>query len=208
MGYYRVDYEGGLLNAPVKGDVDRRLSAAERLDFMGNAEALADAGKLPEGEALGLAGIFHADPAWQVVEGAMALAGAPREHLVPENLEANYQRFVLKNFQARARELGWIEKAGESDDVRLLRPHLLRMVATLGDDQTLAKQARELTDKWFSDPRAIQPDMLGSVLDTAAYYGDKNLLERFLAQYKKTQDRQERQRILQRDGLLPGSGRD
>ena len=37
--------------------------------------------------------------------------------------------------------------------------------------------------------------MTGAVLGTAAYYGDKALFDRFLVEYKKTKDRQERQRI-------------
>ena len=49
VGYYRVDYKGGLLAALTSGDVGKRLSATERADLMGNASALASAGKLPTG---------------------------------------------------------------------------------------------------------------------------------------------------------------
>jgi alanyl aminopeptidase len=195
VGYYRVNYEGGLLAALTSGDVDHRLSAAERVDFMGNAEALASGGELPAGDALNLAQTFHNDPSPQVVQSALGIALTPREHLVPENLLPNYQRFLLKNFQARAHELGWFEKPGESDDVRLLRPTLLRAVATYGGDRELAQQARQLTDQWFEDHKAIKPDVTAAVLSTAAYYGDKALFDRFLAEFKKTQDRQVRQRI-------------
>jgi alanyl aminopeptidase len=70
------------------------------------------------------------------------------------------------------------------------------MVSTYGGDRELAQQAEQLTNKWFEDHRAISPDLTGSVLATAAYYGDKALFERFLAEHTKTQDRQVRQRIL------------
>jgi alanyl aminopeptidase len=39
-------------------------------------------------------------------------------------------------------------------------------------------------------------------LSTAAYYGDKSLFDRFLTEFKKTQDRQERQRIQQAMGAF------
>jgi alanyl aminopeptidase len=200
VGYYRVNYEGGLLAALTSGDVDRRLSAAERVDFMGNAEALASGGELPAGDALHLVETFHNDPSPQVLQSALGIALAPREQLVPEDLLPNYQRFLLKNFRERAHELGWVEKPGESDDVRLLRPPLLRAVATYGGDQELAQQAQQLTDKWFEDHKAIKADVTTAILSTAAYYGDKALFDRFLAEFKKTQDRQERQRIQQAMG--------
>ena len=76
------------------------------------------------------------------------------------------------------------------------RPELLPAVATDGGDEELAKQARELTEKWFTDHAAIAPNMVAATLGTAAYYGDKSLFDRFLAQLGKTSDRQERGRIL------------
>jgi alanyl aminopeptidase len=196
VGYYRVDYEDGLLGSLTEGSVDQRLSAAERVDFMGNAESLTSGGELPAADALKLAEKFHGDPERQVAQSAVSIALAPRDYLVPESLMANYQRFLLRNFQARARELGWVAKPDEPDDVHLLRPTLVRSIATVGGDEELAAQAKELTGKWFENHKAIEPDMTAAVLGTAAYYGDKALFDRFLAEYKKARDRQEKQRIM------------
>ncbi len=196
VGYYRVEYKDGLLASLTQGNVVQRLSAPERVDFMGNAQSLAEAGKLPAADALALVNVFHSDPERNVVQSALDLALEPRASLVPETLMPNYQRFLLKNFQARAHELGWTPKPGESDEIRLLRPGLLRAVASWGGDQTLAREAQELTGKWFADHSAIDPNMTGAVLSTAAYYGDKKLYDRFVAEYKKTKDRQVQRRIL------------
>jgi alanyl aminopeptidase len=195
VGYYHVDYRNGLLPALAKGDVEHRLEAAERVDFMGNAAALSSGGKLQAGEALGLVETFHNDPERYVVESALDLALAPELHLVPPDLDANYQRFLLKNFQARAHEIGWTPKPGEPDNVRLLRPYLLNTVATSGGDRELARQARDLTEAWFKSHAAIDLNITSAVLRTAAYYGDKALLEKFLDSLQTTNDRQERQRI-------------
>jgi alanyl aminopeptidase len=196
VGYYRVDYERGLLSELTKGDVTRRLSAAERVDFIGNARSLAGAGKLPAAEALQLVEVFHSDPERYVVEGALDLALQPRLHLVPDNLKPNYRRFLGKNFGARAHELGWIPKPGEPDNIRLLRPRLVPAVATYAGDEELAEQGRALAEKWLRDRSSVDPNMVNAVLETAAYYGDKSLFEEFLAHYKKATDRQERQRLL------------
>ena len=195
-GYYRVDYRGGLLSSLVSGDVQKRLSAAERADLLGNADALARAGKVQVGEALSLVETFHDDPDRYVVRTALNVALEPRVHLVPTRLMPNYSRFLLKNFQARARELGWAPKPGESDDVQLLRALVVRPVATYGGDMELAAQAKDLTNRWFSDHSAVSPNMLAAVFGTAAYYGDKALFERMLVEFKRTNDKQLRQTLI------------
>lgn len=196
VGYYRVDYQGGLLQNLVKGDVEKRLNAAERVDFMGNASALAAGGKIAAADALGLVPVFQSDPERYVVESAFDIARYPREHLVPEDLMPNYHKFLQENFDARARQLGWTPKPGEPDNTLLLRPVLVRGMATTGDDQQLAKEGQQLTLKWLNDPTSINPNMINAVLGTGAYYGDKTLFGRFFDAYKNTNDRQQQQRIL------------
>jgi alanyl aminopeptidase len=173
--------------------VDQRLSAPERVDLMGNAEALSSAGRLPAASALALVDTFHADPERQVLVSAVDLASAPQSHLVTVDLMPNYRRFLLKNFQARAHELSWTPKPGESDDTRLLRPSIVREVATSGGDRAFAQEAIALTETWLTDQKAVDPNMVSAVLGTAAYYGDKTLFDRFLAAFKKSQDKQLRE---------------
>jgi alanyl aminopeptidase len=192
-GYYRVDYKGALLTALTSGDVQKRLTAPERSDLMGNIQALSEGGKLPAGDALALVETFHTDPERYVLQQAIALALDPAEYLVPESLLPNYRRFLVKNFGARAHELGWIPRRTDTDDIRLLRPNILRAVATWGGDQTLANDATNLANKWIHDHSAVDPNMLSSVLQTAAWYGDLSLFNRLLAEFKQTKDRQIRQ---------------
>jgi alanyl aminopeptidase len=195
-GYYRVDYDAGLLGALTSGDVQKRLSAPERTDLMGNAEALSDAGKMPAADALSLVEKFHADPERYVLQEAISLALAPREELVPDNLIPNYQRFLEKNFGPLAHQLSWTPKPGESEDTALLRPLVVRPIATWSGDESLASEAKVLAGQWFTNHAAVDPNVLASVLDTAAYYGDEALFERFLAEYKSTKDRQIRQTLM------------
>jgi len=195
-GYYRVEYAGGMLAKLTNGDVVSRLSAPERVDLIGNARTMADEGKLPEAEALSLVAAFHDDPERHVTESILDLALSIGQDEVPPDLLPNHERFLRANFLARARELGWIPKPGESDDNRILRPILLRAVATYGGDPELARQARELAENWLEDQRAASPEVAGAILEAAAYHGDLALFNRFLAAYGKDQDRQDRRRLL------------
>jgi alanyl aminopeptidase len=195
-GYYRVDYKGGLFSALSSGKGASQLGAAERNDLLGNAQAMSDAGKLPVADALALVETFHNDSEHSVVDRAITLARTPSMDLVPEELMPNYRRFLLKNFQARAHELGWLPHPGESDDVRLLRPNLLALVAREGGDRELADQARELADRWLKDPAAVAPEVLHAILNTAAWYGDRALFDRMLAAFQKSRDRREKRQII------------
>jgi alanyl aminopeptidase len=157
QGYYRVDYQGTLLSALTSGDVEHRLSAAGRNDLIGNAEAMASGGRMPAADALRLVETFHADPSRQVLQRSLSLAVSFQRDVVPGSLQPNYARFLRKNFQSRARELGWNPIPGESEDIRLLRGGLVSAMATLGGDQDLARKARQLAEKWLSDRKAITP---------------------------------------------------
>jgi alanyl aminopeptidase len=196
VGYYRVDYSHNLLNSVTEGNVEQRLNAPERVDFMGNAEALSTAGKLPEGDALGLIPRFHNDPERYVVESALSVALSVRSNLVPEDLMPNYQRFLRHNFDERARQLGWTPKPDEPDNVRLLRPDLVPAMATTAGDEQLADEGKKLAQQWLDNPDSINPNMVSAVLDTGAYYGDQGLFEKYLAAFKKTNDLHEQQRLI------------
>lgn len=196
IGYYRVEYKGGLLKALTSGDVATRLSAAERSDLMGNAKALADAGKLAASDTLTLAETFHNDSERNVLQMAVELALSPAMTLVPDNLHPNYQRYLQKNFLARARELTWTAKPGEPEETTLFRPMLLRMVSTWGNDKQLADEAKSLAEKWLADHSTVSPNLAGAILRVAAYSGDKAFADRLLATLKQEKNKQVRQVLL------------
>jgi alanyl aminopeptidase len=195
-GYYQVNYQGNLLHGLTEGDIPQRLPGTERADLMGNAAAAWASGDLPAKDTLGLVEKFHQDPERAVLERALSLALLPDYNLVPDDLRPKYRHFLLANFQARARQVGWTPGPGESDDVRLLRPTLLRAVSTVGGDQELGKQATVLADRGLKDSTAISPDVRAAALRAAAYYGDRILFDRFFAAYQKTEDLQVKRSLL------------
>jgi alanyl aminopeptidase len=194
-GYYLVDYRGGLL-AALTGGAAADLQPTERVDLIGNVEAMSGAGKAPAADALGLVQLFHNDSERLVVQRALGVALSVQYDLVPQNLLPNYQRFLSQNFDARARELGWLPRPGETDDVRLLRPSLVSAVALYAGDRELAAEARTLAEKWLDDHTSVPAEMAATVLNTAAAFGDVELFNRYLAAFQKTEDRQEKQRLI------------
>jgi alanyl aminopeptidase len=202
-GYYRVRYETSLRQR-LLADGGRRLSPAERIGVMADAQALFKSGDLPAAEALELVPAFANDPSRQVVAGALTFVRDLDAHMVPDELRPNYRRFIERTFGDRARRLGWRPRPDEDDDMRLLRPALVGLVANQGEDEALVAEAGRLTAEWFGDHGVLPPDVTGLVLSTAARRGDRALFDRFVSALRATHEEREREWLL---GAL-GSFRD
>jgi len=195
-GYYLVEYKGGLLPALTGGDAASGLGAPERVDLIGDVETISGAGKIPASDALGLVQAFHNDPERLVLQRALGVAVSIHENFVPASLEPNYHRFLLRNFQARARELGWMSGAGESDDVRLLRPPLVSAVATDGGDRIWPGKPGHSPTSGFRTTAVFLRTCSARFSPPPRYDGGLELFNRFLAAFQKTGDRQEKGRLI------------
>jgi aminopeptidase N len=194
-GYYRTRYEGDLLGKLLAGGAPH-LSASERVTALGDVDALTAMGEIKTGDALALALEFSGDPVRQVVDSSIGIISGVHDYMVPKELRPNYARLVDKAFVARARELGWKAKPGEADETRLLRGSIVPLVALWGQDGSLAAEARQLATQWIADRSGVDPEMLGSVLTVAARTGDEAFFKQFPAALARTEDRHQRDLIL------------
>lgn len=194
-GYYRVRYQGGLLQR-LLADGGKNLSPEERVSALGNVSALMNAGQIKASDALALVPQFANDPERQVVGATVQIATSVSLHLVPGDLQPNYKRFVTKVYGERARNLGWTPPSGEEADLSLLRAQLVPLVAMRGDAPELTAEARKLADRWLVDRKSVDPNLVNGALGTAAEFGDRDLFDRLAGALKSTQDRRERGQIL------------
>jgi alanyl aminopeptidase len=195
VGYYRALYRGDLLSKLLAVS-DTRLSEAELVGVLRDVNALAAAGAVPMSDALALVPRFSTAPSRQTVAATVRIASDVHDHLVPEDLEANYARFVSKSFGSRARSLGFVAKAGESEDTKLLRVDLVRFVADEGNEPELQAEAKRLALRWLEDHDAVPADTAGAVLEAAAIHGDRALFERFCEAAKIEKSRRDQTRLL------------
>ncbi len=195
LGYYRVDYKGDLL-AKLMAVAPKQLSLPERIGVYGDLAALVEADKLPIDRVLELAPTLATEQVRQLVSTATTFAGYLDDDYTPKQLRANRARFVRKLFGERARKLGFTAVKGESDDVRMLRSSMLSWVALTGEDPQLIATAKQLATKWLADRKAIDPDMVGTVLSIATRFGDRALFDKLYAQAKTEKERKERGQLL------------
>jgi cytosol alanyl aminopeptidase len=181
-GYYRVLYQGGILNSLSQSE--KNLSSPERVSLVGDIAALTQ-GYLPLGEAMGLVPNFVSDPNRDVVTKTLDIVGNLDDHLIPTELKPNYRRYMSSLYKQRAQQLGWKAKQGENDDDRQLRPKLFSVLADQAEDPEFIEQGKKLALAWLDDHQAVDPDMVDVVLKSAARHGDQSLFERLRGQVKK-----------------------
>jgi alanyl aminopeptidase len=193
VGYYRMRPKKDLLDK-LLGSLGK-LSLAERVGLVGDVNALVASGEVKKGVALELVEKLAKDQSRHIVDASIDIV-ASIDELVPDAQRPRYERFIAKSYRARAVELGWQTRKGDSDDTKQLRPHVLALVAGAGNDPELVKQGTELAWKWLDDHKAVDPEMVGTILAVAARHGDQKLFDRLHADAKKETDREERGKLL------------
>ena len=202
VGYYFDLYEGKLLDALLKNDA-QVLTLPEKVALVGNVSSLTRNGKIALGRALALAPSLAQDPARQVVTKTMEITTGLQDNLVSEDLLPQYRQYLLDVYGGRARDLGWKSKAGEGEDARFLRRSVVSVVANQAEDPEFIAQAKQLALAWLDDHKAVDPDMVGVVLNTAARHGDRDLFDRMRAAAKKETDENFRGDLLFGLGSFP-----
>ena len=170
----------GLATAP--------LQPADAVFLLGDQRQLASSAALPLARLLALAGALAADPRPEV---AGAAAQAVRD-IHPALLDAHQRRslaaWVREHFGARAAQLGWVPRAGDSDATRKLRAVVVPLVAQVGSEPALRAEARTLALAWLAGDRARIGAVYRGVLETAAQDGDAGLFEAFVAALGQASD--------------------
>ncbi len=156
VGYYRMLPTPDLLAKLLAHT--KQLTLAERVGVLGDVGGLIASGDVQNSLALGLVADQAKDTSRQIVGASIGIV-AGIDDMVPDKLRPNYERFIRKLYRARAVELGWTAKPGESEDAKQLRPTLLALVAGDGNDPELIKQATALAWKWLDDHKAVDAEL-------------------------------------------------
>lgn len=193
-GYYHVAYEPRDLDALLRAG--SKLSLAERLSVLRDMGAAVLRGKLPAGDALAHLADLVKDPSPHIQGAAVELLSVIPDPIVAVESRAAFARFVDKALSKRALELGLRPKAGESDDLRLLRPALVGAAVLRGENATLGAAADKLARAWLDDPAALEEDMVDVVLEVAGHRGDRALYDRLVAELGKAKAPRRRTHLL------------
>ncbi len=188
VGYYRVVYEAGRLDA-LMAEAD--LNVSELLADLDDAQALTEAGDLQVSEALTLALRYTSHPRREVVDAALGVI-ARVEPLIGTDQRSAYAALWQRAFGARGRALGLTSRAADSDDDRLIRERWLARLVDAGRDQGLRAQARKLVQEWLQDRTSLAVADRALVLRSAALEGDRALFDALVKAALASNNRGER----------------
>ncbi|HEY3625797.1 MAG TPA: M1 family aminopeptidase [Terracidiphilus sp.] len=192
-GYYRVLYDDSMRSAILKET--QSLTLPERVGMIGDIAAFTN-GYVPLGTALALAPTFAHDSSGAVVRKTLGIVSGLEDHYVTEDVTPNYRRYLSDLYGKRAQALGWKDQPGEDVEVRLLRPALLETIADEAEDEQSIQTAKKLANALLNDHQAIDPEMLGVVLGTAASHGDQALFDRLHAAARSSTNELEQAEML------------
>jgi alanyl aminopeptidase len=191
-GYYVPDYRDGALERLERHR--RALTPAEFASVLDDLRALVRAGSVSHAQAMRWVRLGAAHRDRHVVRAAVDLARFEGRMGVADDDRPAFEALVRDAFAPRARKLGFVPKADESDDDQLLRRTLLRFAAPY--DPALAAAARRLALAWVKDRKAIAPGLVDVTLVTAARTGDAAEFDALAEAARSTADREERRHLM------------
>ena len=192
VGYYRSVVDPAMARAllTASSPIARvaKPTAAERMMLLEDLRAARTRDELPLEQLLAFVPVVAADPDPKVASrapGAVAIA-------LPSLDDAMYraaQRWYHAAFRARAAQLGWRRRAGDSEELHELRRALVPVVARA--DAALTAEATRLADRWLAERTGLPDDLAWPALEVAAHHGDAARFDRYLAAVRAARDRTE-----------------
>ena len=150
----------------------REIPSFEMQALANDTLLLAMANLVPHAAALRVAdgALGHAMPMVELA-GVRLLEGLRDEWLgAPER--AAKARIVRERVMPRARALGWAPRTGDSNEVRTLRPALMKLAAERPEGVELRAEARALALRWIKDTSSVDATVAPAVLIVAGRFAD------------------------------------
>jgi alanyl aminopeptidase len=183
-GYYlwRLDARSlqALPGASLRPEEAQALAADETL--------LAKSGVLRHAYVLALAASLASSDHPEVVTAAATAVEEVAKDLDGTEGRASLANWVRAHFAARAAQLGWLPRPGDSDAVLKLRAKLLPLVTDVASDAALKSQARSLALAWLGGERRSLGSAYRAVLLTAARDADPAVVDAFIAAARQAND--------------------
>lgn len=181
-GYYFTDYTADTVGRFAKAPAS--LNAAERISLLGDEWWMVRAGRHDIDLYLDLAAGMANDETPVIAETIANRLELIGNDIADSTERARYQAWIRARFGPALTALGLPGPATDSDDRQYRRGILLHLVGVVGNDPPVQAAARELAQRYISDPKSIPSTLAPNVLQVAALGGDAALYQRYLDQLK------------------------
>jgi len=182
-GYFITDYSAAERKSLLAHL--RELSMSERINFRGNEALLVTLMRRDIADYLALLEAMPRTADRTLVEQiAFNLEGLNRQ-LVNDTNRSNWQRAVRILLRGYA-PATWEAPTGESEEARSSRAAVLQDLGLLGADPQVIAGAKQLTDRFLTDPTSVDRTIANRALTIASNFGDAALFDRLMSLYQKT----------------------
>jgi alanyl aminopeptidase len=194
-GYYRWDVPAADLDE-MAAHAGERLSPGERIGFLGNLDALLDAGRVDGARYLKVLAPFGADPEPEVLESALSALEKLELPFLDETTRAGFAAYVRSTFGPTLDRIGMTPRDGEAPGITSLRPDLLRVLGEHGDDPRVLAFAKDSARRVLAGQEGVPASLIGTVLRLNALDGDAALFEEYKKHLEAATTPAERNRYL------------
>ncbi len=193
-GFYRVRYAPVLLDRILNAGIDR-LPATERFNLINDAWATTVAGLMSLTDYLDLTARFTEERDKNVWALLLESFSFLSRIITSEDRQA-LEAFVRGRVGSTVADLGWEPKHGESELTKQLRGELIGAQGKLGNDPVIQRRAAELYRAYRNDAKAVDPNIVPSLVAILAHTGDAARYEEFDERRRTASTPQEERRYL------------
>ena len=195
-GFYRVNYEGELLDGVIDGLSD--LDPIERYSVVSDSMANVLAGDVMGADFLSLVSNLTDEDELDVWSAALGGLGE-LDRIVSSDDKDAMQSFITGLVSQKADELGWNVGDGESERTRAMRGLLLKTLGNLGKDRETIETARAV----FGSDAAVDPEIADAALSIVAANGSADDFNGFLETSENAKDPQTKIKYLRAATQIP-----
>jgi len=200
-GYYRWSVPPEMLHRLADGEGEY-LTPVERVEFLGNAAALLDAGLIHGDEFMRLSAKFADDKDPEVISALMDNVELIRRIFVTRELADPYAVYVRRTLGPTLARIGMTRRPGETDGVSLARAGLLVVLGDDGKEASVVAFADSLAKQHIATPGSVDPTLIEVALDLSALRGGEALFSDYKKRFETAEIPAERARYLSALGFF------
>jgi len=182
-GFYHSGYEAANVRS-IAGDVEKKLTPAERIMLLGDVWASVRVGKTPVTDYLALAEGLENETSRPVLSELLSQIEYIEHYLTSDNDQPQYSRWVRRLLAPSIRRLLFESKPGESEEDRQLRARVLQVAGGTGRDPEVLAWARRWTDRALASDGPLDNTIADTAFSLAARDGDSTLYDRMIEKQK------------------------
>ncbi len=186
-GYYRSAYTPAEY-ANLVARIETGLTPGERISLTGNEWAQVRADRADVGDYLDLVTALKDDPNAEVISEALTNVTTIYERLAvtPEE-QRQFSAWIDRTFTPILHKLGPVS-ASDTDNTRMLRAELLALVGSYGNSAIVIDMARQIANRYLTDPASIDPTLGQAALTVTTQNGDTAWFDRIQKAYEASDD--------------------